>query len=527
MRYKNIIIIFVLFFEGCSVTSHPNYQTTYYKKNVDDSSLQTILLKFKENSLTNASVEKDPLGRVQLIGSYENEIEVSKALSLVESVVGYENVNQSRPQDIKVLDWELQASKEFSKFLYNLAIKYQMSLKVYLDGAEVQLLVNNQGLDNIEQFESNSSNPTIKAKDFYLQMGKKIVEVSGKDITKKKFLVVGHTDDVGDTEKNAFLSEQRALKISQILSSTGIPLENIYYQGAGETLPFADNKSENGRSQNRRVEITELSSDANLSKYIQNRQPNLTFYRYKSNQQTPQFHSDNSKKNIQNSTLELKPSSPTIRTPVNSPQNAVVSESIGQLPKFTSKVNFGGKPYSNGAVSLDVGGIKQAKSSFSFISTARADSIAALNDCTLDRPRISGEVKSLKTNSTTVRKTSEFAPRLYGKTWAGEVNSNLVVLNRVYVLRESGEAPISPQLNIYANYKDPKKPPDLSPSTSVNSYLVGKGILYRVFPNQMSGVNCIDILFPVDGTTEARAGKIVYATDKSLYVADFIPQMQN
>jgi hypothetical protein len=271
-----------------------------------------------------------------------------------------------------------------------------------------------------------------------------------------------------------------------------------------------------------------MSSDSNLSKYIQNRQPDLTFYRYKPNQQTPQFHTDKRKENIQNSTSEeVKPSLPSIRPPSASIQNAMVPESIGQLPKFISKVNFGGKPYAYGVANLDVGGIKQVKSPFSFIPTARADSLVALSDCTVDRPRISGEVKSLKADLTTVRKTTEFAPRLYGKTWAGLVNSNLVVLNRVYVLRDNGEAPTSPQLNIYANYKDSNKKPDLSPSASVNSYLVGKGILYRVFPNQTSGINCIDILFPMDGSTDARAGKIVYASDKTIYVADFIPQMQN
>lgn len=210
-------------------------------------------------------------------------------------------------------------------------------------------------------------------------------------------------------------------------------------------------------------------------------------------------------------------------------ENIRVIEPNPLLPKIVSKVNFGGNPYTTELATLDVGGLKQSKSLFSFISNARAESVAALGDCTADRPRIAGEVKSLQTNGALAYKTTEFAPRLYGKTWAGEVNSNLVVLNRVYVLRENGESPTPPQFNIYASYKDKDgtQKPDLSPTTSVNSYLVGKGILYRVFPNQTSGVSCIDVLFPMDGSTEAKAGRIVYSADKSLYVASYKPQIQN
>lgn len=535
--YIGLSVLVLLAATGCSVTSHPDYQKTYFKQTISQSKLDEVLREFRKQGINGADVITDNLGRVQLSGYYENEAEFERALGIASEHISAELISRVRPRDIKRLNWEIEASKEFAKFIEGLAKKYNMAVNVQLDGVEKQISISEVGLGGVEQFAFASSEPSAKAVEFYQQMAKKIVESSGKIIKQKKFLIVGHTDDVGNTEKNSVLSEQRARNVGRFFEAAGIPSVNIYFQGAGETLPIADNKTVTGRLENRRVEITELSSDVNLSKYLQSRQPNVDFYRYKPSLQVTQA-SAQKKSNtdvaprIQEPTSRIQEKNPTSvvnKTLGTGLENTRVIEANQQLPKIISKVNFGGDPYTTALATLDVGGLKQPKSLFSFISTARAESVSALGDCTADRPRIAGEVKSLQTNGALAYKTTEFAPRLYGKTWAGEVNSNLVILNRVYVLRENGESPTPPQFNIYANYKDKDgtQKPDLSPTTSVNSYLVGKGILYRVFPNQASGVSCIDILFPMDGSTEAKAGRIVYSADKSLYVASYKPQMQN
>jgi outer membrane protein OmpA-like peptidoglycan-associated protein len=531
--YPGLSGLVLLAATGCSVTSHPDYQKTYFKQSIPQSKLDEVVRSFRKQGINGADLITDNLGRAQLSGSYENEVEFEKALGITTAQLSAEQVSRVRPKDIKKLNWEIEASKEFAKYIEGLAKKYSMAVNVQLDGVEKQISINEVGQGGVEQFSFASSEPTAKAIGFYQQMAKKVVESSGKSITQKKFLIVGHTDDVGDTEKNSVLSEQRARNVGRYFEAAGISSANIYFQGAGETFPIADNKTVSGRLENRRVEITELSSDVNLSKYLQSRQPNLDYYRYKPTQASAQKKSNiESAPRIPEATSRFQEKKPTPivnKSPSTGLENTRIPEPNLQLPKIVSKVNFGGNPYTTELATLDVGGLKQSKSLFSFISTARAESVAALGDCTADRPRIAGEVKSLQTNGALAYKTTEFAPRLYGKTWAGEVNSNLVILNRVYVLRENGESPTAPQFNIYANYKDKDgtQKPDLSPATSVNSYLVGKGILYRVFPNQASGVSCIDVLFPMDGSTEAKAGRIVYSADKSLYVASYKPQMQN
>lgn len=68
--------------------------------------------------------------------------------------------------------------------------------------------------------------------------------------------VKGHTDSSGDFDYNQSLSEQRALSVANYLSQQGqIDGRRFAVAGFGETQPIADNTSEGGKAQNRRVEI--------------------------------------------------------------------------------------------------------------------------------------------------------------------------------------------------------------------------------------------------------------------------------
>jgi len=68
--------------------------------------------------------------------------------------------------------------------------------------------------------------------------------------------VAGHTDSVGSAEYNQQLSERRANSVSAYLASRGVSKARVVTVGAGEDHPIASNETEEGRAQNRRVEIT-------------------------------------------------------------------------------------------------------------------------------------------------------------------------------------------------------------------------------------------------------------------------------
>lgn len=67
--------------------------------------------------------------------------------------------------------------------------------------------------------------------------------------------VEGHTDNVGAADFNQRLSLRRAEAVAREFASHGVPRANITVVGFGSSKPVADNRSEAGRAQNRRVAI--------------------------------------------------------------------------------------------------------------------------------------------------------------------------------------------------------------------------------------------------------------------------------
>ena len=67
--------------------------------------------------------------------------------------------------------------------------------------------------------------------------------------------IVGHTDNIGVESANQKLSLDRATALSQALIGQGIAADRIEVAGMGSVQPVADNASEGGRSQNRRIDL--------------------------------------------------------------------------------------------------------------------------------------------------------------------------------------------------------------------------------------------------------------------------------
>lgn len=67
--------------------------------------------------------------------------------------------------------------------------------------------------------------------------------------------IEGHTDDAGDAATNKRLSQQRVWVVRGYLADKGVDKARLRYAGFGEERPIADNATEEGRAQNRRVEF--------------------------------------------------------------------------------------------------------------------------------------------------------------------------------------------------------------------------------------------------------------------------------
>jgi len=65
----------------------------------------------------------------------------------------------------------------------------------------------------------------------------------------------GHTDNVGDPDKNMDLSDRRAASVMKYLTDKGVDAKRMESKGYGDTMPIEDNNTVNGRAKNRRVEF--------------------------------------------------------------------------------------------------------------------------------------------------------------------------------------------------------------------------------------------------------------------------------
>ena len=77
-----------------------------------------------------------------------------------------------------------------------------------------------------------------------------------KEYPSVKMEISGHTDDVGDAEKNKALSQARAESVKAYFVSKGIEEARLTAAGYGEDKPIAAGTSKAARAQNRRVEFS-------------------------------------------------------------------------------------------------------------------------------------------------------------------------------------------------------------------------------------------------------------------------------
>lgn len=65
--------------------------------------------------------------------------------------------------------------------------------------------------------------------------------------------IEGHTDNSGDPAKNQALSERRALSVARHLVAQGVDCKRLLPVGFGQDKPVAENKTPEGKAQNRRM----------------------------------------------------------------------------------------------------------------------------------------------------------------------------------------------------------------------------------------------------------------------------------
>ncbi|WP_281950801.1 OmpA family protein [Nitrosophilus kaiyonis] len=113
--------------------------------------------------------------------------------------------------------------------------------------------VDKNGCPAIFNFKINFDFDSAKIKPQYFKKIKEFADFLKRN-KKYKAEIQGHTDSKGSFEYNLKLSQKRAKAVYDELIKLGIEKDRLSYKGYGETMPIADNSTEEGRAQNRRVE---------------------------------------------------------------------------------------------------------------------------------------------------------------------------------------------------------------------------------------------------------------------------------
>lgn len=131
-------------------------------------------------------------------------------------------------------------------------------LEENLEGAEVQRVEEGIAVsfDSGLLFDFDSA----KLRPEAMENLEQLAEIMGED-DNTELLIVGHTDSVGDENYNQNLSERRAAVAATFMGTQGIARSRIQVEGMGETEPIADNDTEAGRQENRRIEVAIYASD--------------------------------------------------------------------------------------------------------------------------------------------------------------------------------------------------------------------------------------------------------------------------
>jgi len=190
---------------------------------------------------------KNP-GGVAIRRNYENAIRSIGG----EVVYSDDNVSVMKATHAGAEVWaELQASVKNPGRIYFLHIVERTPMKQVITAEAMYAALQKDGFVALDVHFATS-------KAEILPESRPLLEEVGKMLSKQADLrvgVEGHTDDTGTPAGNKTLSEVRARSVADALVALGIGRDRLVPTGFGQTKPVADNRSEEGRAKNRRVEI--------------------------------------------------------------------------------------------------------------------------------------------------------------------------------------------------------------------------------------------------------------------------------
>jgi OmpA-OmpF porin, OOP family len=230
---------------GYSISNYKQQQFSSYKFRAkppkDIEGKQTHVSYYLDNT-------KDNPGGLAIRRNYENAIKSIGG----EVVHSDSNVSVMKAKFNGAETWvELQAPLTYSGRYYRLEIVEMTKMTQVITADAMAAEINKTGFIAVDvHFATGKADILPDSQPFIGE----IAAMLKKNVS-LRIGVEGHTDNVGTPAANLELSQGRAKSVTAALVSAGIGAARLTPAGFGQTRPVADNRTEEGRAKNRRVEL--------------------------------------------------------------------------------------------------------------------------------------------------------------------------------------------------------------------------------------------------------------------------------
>ncbi|MDD2924933.1 OmpA family protein [Rhodoferax sp.] len=150
---------------------------------------------------------------------------------------------------------QINIDAEGARYQLNIVDVAAMAQKVEFSASEMADALKKQGHVALTGILFDTGKASIKPQSEALL--KEVLTVLTNDKA-LNLAIEGHTDNVGNAKANAELSRRRAEAVVAYLVAHGIQAQRLKASGKGDSVPVADNRTEDGRARNRRVELVKF-----------------------------------------------------------------------------------------------------------------------------------------------------------------------------------------------------------------------------------------------------------------------------
>lgn len=238
---------------SCATREFDSYSFPVENNSSDECKKENVEGKYYEiyYAYDGGTPEPSPL---QIFRNFENALKQMTGATIVGKVVEKGNSYSFISAKVTKNGQETWIRVEVSEPDYQLIIVERQAMVQVIQANEMLDALNKDGFIALDLlFDTGKS--TIKSESMPIvdQIYSLLNDNSSLNVS-----IEGHTDNTGTVDGNKTLSGSRAKSVMDVLVGKGIDKSRLQSKGWGQEKPVADNRTEDGRAKNRRVEIVKI-----------------------------------------------------------------------------------------------------------------------------------------------------------------------------------------------------------------------------------------------------------------------------